>query len=84
MIIEGVVMNASEEERELAGKDGQKRKAKISHVLLSVGEVGKEFEVVNLRAYDAVWKLPEVGKKWKTPRIKRYENLDGNVADVCC
>lgn len=82
MVIKGMVMNASEEERELTGKDGTKRRAKVSHVLLSVGEVGKDFEIVNLRAYDADWKLPAIGKEWTTPRIKRYENFDGNVADV--
>lgn len=82
MVIKGMVMNASEEERELTGKDGSKRRAKISHVLLSVGEVGKDFEVVNIRSYDAEWKLPVVGKEWTTPRVKRYENFDGNVADA--
>lgn len=84
MTITGNVMNASTEERELSGKDGTKRKSVISHVLLSVGEVGKDFEIVNIRSYDASWKLPSVGKPWTTPPIRRYENFDGQVADVTC
>lgn len=82
MILEGVVMNASVESRDLTDKNGKTRNSKISHVLLSCGEVGKDFEIVNLRCYDATWPLPEVGKKWRTPRVKQYENFDGNVADV--
>lgn len=82
MKITGQVMNASEEIRELTGKDGAKRQAKVSHVLLSVGDVGKEFEIVNIRCYDAKWPLPAIGKSWTTPSIRRYENFDGQVADV--
>ncbi|MBR1922112.1 MAG: hypothetical protein IJ829_08995 [Kiritimatiellae bacterium] len=82
MFIEGMVMNASKEERDLTSKDGSKRHSVIFHVLLTLGEVGKDFEVCNVRAYDADWPLPEIGKKWKTPRVRRYENFDGNVADV--
>lgn len=82
MKIVGQVMNASEEIRELTGKDGSKRQAKVSHVLLSVGDVGKEFEIVNIRCYDAKWPLPAVGKSWTTPSVRRYENFDGQVADV--
>lgn len=81
MKIEGTVLKASEEDRELTGKDGSKRRAKVAHVLMSVG-VGKDIEIVNLKAYDASWKLPPEGKPWETPPIKRYENFDGTVADV--
>ena len=82
MKIIGQVMNASEEMRELTGKDGAKRMSKVSHVLLSVGEVGKDFEIVNVRCHDAKWALPDIGKKWTSPNVRRYENFDGQVADV--
>lgn len=82
MTITGNVMNASIEERDLVGKDGVKKHSKISHVLMSVGEVGKAFEVVNLRAYDADFQLPKIGEKWTSPRVRKYENFDGQVAEV--
>lgn len=82
MTLTGDVMNASVEERELTSKDGTKQKAKISHVLLSCKGENNTVEVVNLRSYDAEWTLPEIGKKWTTPRVKKYECYDGLVADV--
>lgn len=82
MTITGNVINASIEERDLVGKDGVKKHSKISHVLLMVGDVGKVSEVVNLRAYDADFDLPKVGEKWTTPRVRKYENFDGQVAEV--
>lgn len=82
MTITGDVMNAHVEERELTSKEGTRQKAKISHVLLSCKGDGNSVEVVNLRSYNAEWTLPEVGKKWTTPRVKKYECFDGLVADV--
>lgn len=82
MTIQGQVINASIEERELTGKDGTKRKSRISHVLMSVTSKGGAVEIVNLRCYDADWPLPQIGKEWTTPRIRRYECYDGQVADV--
>ena len=82
MVITGDVLNASVEERELTSKDGTKQKAKISHVLLSTKGESNGVEIVNLRSYDAQWTLPEIGKKWTTPRVKKYECFDGQVADV--
>lgn len=82
MVITGDVLNASVEERELTSKDGTKQKAKISHVLLSTKGENNGIEIVNLRSYDAQWTLPEIGKKWTTPRVKKYECFDGQVADV--
>lgn len=83
MTIKGDVLNSSVEERELTDKTGNKRNAKISHVLLSVSLPTGGIEIINLRAYDASWDLPKVGSKnWESPRIKRYENFDGQVADV--
>lgn len=81
MTIEGEVLNASVEQRDLVGKDGVKRTSRISHVLMSIKQVGG-VEIVNLRSFDADWALPEIGKKWVTPRVKRYECFDGQVADV--
>lgn len=83
MTIKGDVLNASIEERELKEKDGTTRKAKISHVALSVPHPSGGVEIVNLRCYDADWELPKFGTKgWETPRVKRYECFDGMVADV--
>lgn len=82
MVLTGDVLNASVEERDMVNKEGVKSHAKISHVLLSVKADNGGIEIVNLRCYDATWSLPELGKKWTTPRIKRYENFDGQVADV--
>lgn len=84
MEITGNVLNSSQEVRELVGKDGTKRTAKINHVLLSVSNASGGVEIVNMRAYDATWELPKIGSKWTTPRVRRYENYDGNVADVMC
>lgn len=81
MNINGTVLNSSVEERELTGKDGTKRNAKISHVLLSV-EFPSGVEIVNLRGYDVDWSLPKTGTKWASPRVKRYECFDGMVAEV--
>lgn len=83
MVIKGSVINAHVEDRELVGKDGLKRQTKITHVLLMVKKSdGKGSEVVNLRCYDAKFPLPELGKEWETPAIRKYENYDGNVAEV--
>lgn len=82
MNITGDVMNCSIEERDLTNKDGVKSHAKISHVLLAVKSEGGGTEIVNLRSYDAPWELPKIGSKWTTPRVKRYECFDGQVADV--
>lgn len=82
MRITGQVMNASSEKREMVGKDGNKRTTNISHVLMSVGKIGEDFEIVNVRAYDASFALPQVGKEWTTPRVKKYENFDGQVGDA--
>ena len=61
MQIEGMVLKATEEERELTDKNGVKRRAKVSHVLMTVG-TGKDIEIVNIKAYDSSWKLPAENK----------------------
>lgn len=82
MEIKGQVLNASIEERELTRKDGTKVNSKITHVLMSCTSSAGAVEIVNLRSFDATFALPEVGKTWTTPRVKRYECFDGQVADV--
>jgi len=57
------------------------RRNRISHVLLMC-ESPDGVEIANLRSFDAVWELPKIGEKWTTPRVKRYECYDGQVADV--
>lgn len=81
MQFKGIVLNSSVEEREMTGKDGSKRNAKIAHVLLDVKD-GETREVVNLRGYDPEWTCPEIGKSWTSPRVKKYENYDGMVGDA--
>lgn len=81
MTLKGKVLNSSKEERDLVGKDGSKRHTVISHVLMQTqSETG--IEIVNVRSYDPEWSLPDIGKDWTTPRIKRYENFDGMIAEV--
>lgn len=82
MKIQGQVLNVSREERELVNKEGVKRQAVIKHVLLLVQDDEGKAEVVNLRAYDVAWELPTIGETWETPRILKYVNYDGNVAEV--
>lgn len=83
MKIEGQVLNASVEERELVGKDGAKRRSKISHVLMLIpSDDGKSQAVANVRAYDVDWELPKIGTKWVTSSIRKFECYDGNVAEI--
>lgn len=82
MTIKGTVMNASEETRELVGKDGVKKSAKVTHILMFFkSSTGATF-VYKVRAYDATFTLPAVGKDWESPDIKKYECYDGQVAEV--
>lgn len=81
MQFRGTVLNASTEDREMTGKDGSKRLTKIAHVLLDV-KSGESREVVNIRCYDPKWTIPETGKVWESPRVKKYENYDGMVGDA--
>lgn len=82
MVLKGKVLNAKTEERELVGKDGVKKNAKITHVLLQSADTSSGIEILNVKAYDVSWPLPDVGKDWTTPRVRRYENYDGQIADV--
>lgn len=81
MTFKGTVLNSSTEQREMTGKDGGKRKSNIAHVLLDVKD-GDTREVVNIRCYDPEWTVPEIGKSWTSPRVKKYENYDGMVGDA--
>lgn len=81
MNLEGEVVAAKVEERDLVGKDGVKSHSKISHVVLSVKKPDG-VEILNVRAYDATWELPKPGTKWQTPAVRRYECFDGMVAEV--
>lgn len=81
MIVKGTVLNSSLEQREMTDKNGGKRMSNIAHVLLDCKN-GESREVVNIRCYDPSWTLPEIGKVWESPRIKKYENYDGMVGDA--
>lgn len=92
MKIKGIVLNSSIETRDLNRKDGTvEREVSIAHILLivknpikdSAGKVtGSSDEVVNIRAFRPSFDIPSVGKEWETPRVKKYENFDGNIAQV--
>lgn len=81
MQFKGIVVNTSSEQREMTDKNGKSRKANIAHVLLDVKD-GDSREFVNIRCYDPEWTLPEIGKSWASPRVKKYENYDGMVGDA--
>lgn len=81
MVIKGKVLIVNQEDKELVSKEGIRRQSKLSHVVLSAVIDGKP-EIVNVRCYDAAFPLPEMGKEWTTPRIRKYECPDGNVSDV--
>lgn len=80
MIITGKVQRSLVEERTMTNKEGVKQLSKVSHVVLITD--GDDGEIVNIRAYDAPWSLPDKGTKWTSPRVRRYECFDGMVADV--
>lgn len=82
MKLKGKVLNASVEDRDLVGKDGVKKRSRISHVLMQSADSAEGIEILNVKAYDAEWALPEIGKEWITPRVRRYENYDGQIGDV--
>lgn len=86
MKIMGQVLNSSFEERELVGKDGTKKMHKIGRVLLLADDDGAK-SVFSVRLFDSAEyyeasKLPAVGTKWTSPRVKKYECFDGQVAEV--
>lgn len=81
MTIKGQVLNASIEERDLVNKENVKEHVQIAHVLL-ICKNDKSTEVVNIRAYRPSFTIPEIGKEWITPPVKKYENFDGQVAQV--
>lgn len=86
MKLSGTVLNCSFEERELVGKDGLKKSHKIGRVLLLAEDDGAK-SAVSVRLFDSAdysdpTKLPAVGAKWTTPRVKRYECFDGQIAEV--
>lgn len=86
MKIVGTVINATRENRDLVGKDGVKRTATVSHVIMmSDPDKDGSREVVNARCYTDSGKpipeLPKLGSKWETPPVKKYENYSG-VAEV--
>ena len=86
MKLSGTVLNCSFEERELVGKDGLKKSHKIGRVLLLAEDDGSK-SAVSVRLFDSDQytdssKLPAVGSKWTTPRVRKYECYDGQIAEV--
>lgn len=81
MTLKGTVIDSNIEERDLVGKDGNKKHLVVRRVLLSVKN-GAKVEICNCRAYDTAFELPKPGAEWTTPPVRRYECFDGMVAEV--
>lgn len=86
MKLKGKVLNASIETKVLVGKDGLKAEHKIGHILMLVSDDGVT-QALNVRSFDNPdfmldSQLPEIGKDWTTPPVRKYECYDGNVAEV--
>lgn len=86
MKITGTVLNCSFEERDLVGKDGIKKSHKIARILVLAEDDGQK-SAVSVRMFDnadfgEASKLPAVGTKWTSPRYKKYECYDGQIAEV--
>lgn len=78
MILTGKVIKSFREERDLVGKDGEKKHMVVSRVLLMI-----EDELASCCSYDSDFVLPKVGElHWNSPSVKRYENYKGMVAEV--
>ena len=81
MTLNGRVVKAFREERELVGKDGIKKHVVVSRVLLMQNT--DDNEMAQVVSYDADFALPKEGTlNWKTPPVKKYENYRGMVAEV--
>lgn len=86
MKISGTVLNCSFDERDLVGKDGVKKMHRIGRVLVLADDDGQK-SAVSVRLFDHAdyfdaAKLPAVGTKWTSPRVKKYECYDGQIAEV--
>lgn len=86
MKITGTVLNTSLERRELVGKDGTKKEHTFARILCLVEEDGSKCAIC-VKTFDHPdymdkSNLPAVGKAWTSPRVRRYECLDGQIAEV--
>jgi len=86
MKITGQVLNTSIERRELVGKDGTRKEHTFARILLLVDEDGVKC-AVSVKTFDHPdymdsSKLPPVGKTWTSPRVRKYESMDGQIAEV--
>lgn len=89
MKIKGQVLNGVVEQRELVGKDGNRAMHTFARVLLLVEEEDGGKCAVNVKMFDNPdyldsSKLPAVGKVWVSPRVRKYESYDGQIAEVNC
>lgn len=84
MKVEGIVIESQVEQRELVGKDGVKRNAVITSVVLQGEAKDGKREILNCRTYEPLGAdLPKHGDKWVTlRRVKKYENYNGMIAEV--
>lgn len=79
MKITGKVLSAKTEERDMVGKDGNKRHLKIHHIVLLSKNDG-ENEVVSIKSFNDNLQLPKVGEEFTTS-FRKYENNNG-IAEV--
>lgn len=80
MKCKGKVLAADSTDRDIVGKDGNKRKIHIARILLLSVEDGVN-EVMNVKKFhDGDFVLPKIGSEYTTS-FRSYENKDG-VASV--
>lgn len=84
MKVDGIVIASKVEQRELVGKDGVKRNAVITSVVIQSDAKDGTVEILNCRTYEPLGAdVPKRGDKWISPRnVKKYENYNGTIAEV--
>lgn len=76
MTCKGKVLGAESVERNIVGKDGNKRKIHIARILILADDHGKN-EVISIKKYhDGDFVLPKIGSEFESP-FRIYENKDG-------
>lgn len=80
MKIEGIILNAFNEEREMLNKQtGRAERASISHLVMQTAEG----EIINARSFRPMkYTEKDRGKTGVIENVRKYENYSGAVADV--
>lgn len=79
MKIQGKVINQKTEKRQLLNKQtGKIDERMITHIVLML----EDGEIVTARTFDAISVIPETGKVYIIPSVKKYENYNGMTSEV--